>query len=72
MLLSMRTYASVATSYRRVASTGWVRDNMDSEYVYKRMKQDQDEKQQQSGDGDGDDGDVTTMHRPVGSTVPVT
>jgi predicted metal-dependent peptidase len=36
----------------------WVRDNMDSEYVYKRMKQDQDEKQQQSGgdgDGDGDD-----------------
>ena len=39
-------------------NVAWVRDNMDSEYVYKRMKQDQDEKQQQSGDGDGDgDGD---------------
>ena len=34
---------------------GWVRDDMDSEYVYKRMKQDQDQKQQQSNsDGDGD------------------
>ena len=39
---------------------GWVRDDMDSEYVYKRMKQDQDEKQQSgSGGGDGDDNNDT-------------
>jgi predicted metal-dependent peptidase len=36
---------------------GWVRDSMDSEYVYKRMQKDQDEDQQQSGNGGGDDGD---------------
>lgn len=39
---------------------GWVRDDMDSEYVYKRMKQNQDEKQQSgNGDGDGDDDNDT-------------
>ena len=39
---------------------GWVRDDMDSEYVYKRMKKDQDEKQQQSGSGgDGEDDNDT-------------
>ena len=39
---------------------GWVRDDMDSEYVYKRMKKDQDEKQQSgSGGGDGDDSNDT-------------
>lgn len=32
---------------------GWVRDSMDSEYVYKRMQKDQDEDQQQSGSGGG-------------------
>jgi len=38
---------------------GWVRDSMDSEYVYKRMQKDQDEDQQQSGSGGGggEDGD---------------
>ena len=40
---------------------GWVRDDMDSEYVYKRMKKDQDEKQQQQQTGGGDeDGDAGT------------
>lgn len=36
---------------------GWVRDDMDSEYVYKRMKKQQDDKQQQSNSGDDGDGD---------------
>jgi len=39
---------------------GWVKESMDSEHVYKRLKRQEDEhkqQQQQSGSGDGEEGD---------------